>query len=103
MTAAAIGAYFVLSHGSAPIATPRRSMTPVDVATGRHATATITASAPGISGYTVNELKTKGLVSAAAAHANVAAATEPVTSRAHCHISAAARAAISTSIATTPR
>ena len=78
VTAAAMGAYFVLSHGSAPIAAPRSTMTPDEVDSGRQAIATITASAPGISGYTVNELKRYGPVSAAAAHANVAAGTEPV-------------------------
>src|SRR5258705_2547760 len=100
-TAAAIGAYFVLSHGSAPIAAPRHNHTPGDTASVRHAIATMTANAAGISGYTVNELKRKGAVSAAAAHANVAARTEPVISRAHCQSRAAASAAITTSIATT--
>src|SRR5687767_6369243 len=83
VTAAAIGAYFVLSHGSAPIVAPRKSMTAGEVASGRQPTATMTARAAGISGYTVNELKRNGAVSAAAAQANVAASTEPVISSAH--------------------
>ena len=75
---------------------------PAIVDSGRQATATITASAAGISGYTVNELKRYGPVSAAAAHPNVAADVEPVIARAHCHSRVAASAAIRISIATTP-
>src|SRR5262245_2575526 len=88
--AAAMNAYFVLSHGRAPIARPRAISIGVDTASGRQASATSTASAPGISGYTVKELKTNGPVIAAAAHANVAADDDPLMSRAHRHISVAA-------------
>src|SRR6266487_3447736 len=101
-TAAAIGAYFVLSHGSAPIAAPRNTIIPADVASVRHPIAAITASAAGISGYTVNELKRNGAVNAVAAHSNVAALIDPVSSYAHRHSRADASAAITTSIATTP-
>src|SRR5262245_4383882 len=85
VTAAAIGAYLVLSHGNVPIATPRNSIIPVEADSGRHPITAITASAAGTSGYTVNELKRKGAVSAVAAQANVAAPAEPVVSRAHPH------------------
>ncbi len=64
--------------------------------------AIITASAPGISGKTVNELKRNGAVSATAPHANVAADAEPESSRIHSQPIAAASAAIKTSMATTP-
>src|SRR5690242_15004632 len=99
---AAIGAYLLDSHGSAPIARPRAINTIVRVDCGRHANAIITANAAGISGYTVNELKRNGAVNAVAAHPIVAADADPVSSRARRHNSVAAAAAISTSIATTP-
>ena len=102
VTAAAIGAYLVLSHGSVPIAMPRNSIIPVDADSGRQPIAAITASAAGTSGYTVNELKRKGAVSAVAAQANVAAPAEPVVSRAHRHNNVDASAAMTISIATTP-
>src|SRR5262245_66281203 len=56
VTAAAIGAYLVLSHGNVPIATPRNSIIPVHTDSGRHPTAAILASTPGTSGFAVNEL-----------------------------------------------
>ena len=106
MTSAAdIGAYFVLSHGKAatliPTVThdrivdvPRRPVASVNART--------TASAAGISGYTANELKRNGAVSATAAQANAAAPT--VVARAIASvITPAATAASSTNAATTPR
>src|SRR5262245_7416262 len=102
VTAAAIGAYLVLSHGSVPITMPRNSIIPVDADSGRHPIAAITASAAGTSGYTVNELKRKGAVNVVAAQANVAAPAEPVVSRAHRHNTVDASAAMTISIATTP-
>src|SRR5215831_18319178 len=100
--AAAIGAYFVLSHGNAPIANPFAARTPVVAPSGRHASAVSTARAPGISGYTVNELNRNGAVSATDAHANVAAAGDPLASHVHRHSSVAASDAIATSSAMTP-
>jgi hypothetical protein len=101
VTAPAIGAYLVLSHGNVAIAMPRNSIirsTPIRPP----AIAAITASAAGTSGYTVNELKRKGAVSAVAAQANVAAPAEPVVSRAHRHNNVDASAAMTISITTTP-
>src|SRR5690606_16801950 len=101
-TRAAIGAYFVLSHGRAATARPRTTSTPVVAASGRHASAIMTARAAGTSGKTVKLLKRNGEVTAAAAQPNVAASVEPVTCFAQLHSRVAASAAMRTSIATTP-
>src|SRR5262245_57617516 len=103
--AADIGAYFVLSQGSAAAQSPTINQ---DAAAARpeapmiRANAIATASVAGISGYTTNELNRKGADSVTAAHANAGAARLPVTRPIVSVISAAAAAARMTMAAVTP-
>src|SRR5262245_17746160 len=102
VSATDIGAYLVLNHGSVAHARPTESQRAGLYAAGlvMIANAITTASAAGISGYTANALKRNGAVSAAAAHANVAAPTLPVSRTTADHMTAAAAAAMSTKLAT---
>ena len=96
-SAADIGAYFVLSHGSDAIARPaaiQRAKPRLDDAStaGVMTNAIITASAAAISGYTVKVLNMNGADSAIAAHANVAAPGALSVATVHRQAIAAARA-----------
>src|SRR5262245_51038174 len=102
INANAIGAYFVLSHGSAAIATPALVHERKLRAVRAKEKATTTQSAAIISGYTAKLPKRNGVVSATAAHAKVAPTIEPVSWRTHRHMNAEVSAATATRNATTP-
>jgi hypothetical protein len=91
-----IGAYLVLSHGSSPQASP--------ATTGcRVVSATMTARAAAISGYTVKVLNRNGAEPATTAAAKVAAARSWSVVATQRHASAVASAAIRMSAASTAR